>query len=270
MQEQLPNSPPGGINIEGWYLSLELGEGARFFSWALRLIVCCLSFVMWEDYSFSIASQRSIVYDSMDESISPDSSRGASPFANDKNGRTFNASCSITELSQQFDRHTLGPQRQPSYLRSPPTDPHDLGRDRPASAHNQSAARRQRQSMVRRQCSAANISRLSSLVQDLLEDDTWSCDTHIAPLEDCESLPPPRPDEIPPLQSPTFSSASTSSCSEDGEFELHSSSWGRPKFKVGKEMKHSSSKEAMGRQYKDIRIRKSVRRKPSVLGGRHE
>jgi len=225
---------------------------------------------MWEDFSFSIVSQRSIFYNSMDESISPKSSRGASTFAHDKNGRSFDASCSITELSQQFDNHTLGPQRQPSYQRSLPNDPHDLGRDRPASAHNQNSARRHRQSMVRRQCSAANISRLSSLVQDLLEDDTWSCDTHIGPLEDCDSLPRPRPDEIPPLQSPTFSSASTSSCSEDGEFELHSSSRGQPMFKIGKEVKHSSSKEAMGRQYKDIRIRKSVRRKSSILGGRHE
>lgn len=215
---------------------------------------------MWEDYSFFIASQRSIVYDSMDESISPNSSRGASPFVNGKKGRSSKNSCSITELSQQFDKHTLGPQRQPSH-------PHDLVRDRPASAHNQNAVRRQRQSMIRRQCSAANISRLSSLVQDLLEDDTWSCDTHIAPLEDCDSSPPPPLDEIVPLQSPTFSSASTTSCSEDGEFELHSSSRVQPKFNIGRETKHSSSKEAMGRQYRDIRIRKSVRRKSSVLGG---
>lgn len=224
---------------------------------------------MWEDYSFLIASQRSIVYDSMDESISPNSSRGASPFAHGKKARSSKNSCSMTELSQQFGKHTLGSQRQPSHLRSPSNDPHNVARDRPAPAHNQNIVRRQRQSMIRRQCSAANISRLSSLVQDLLEDDTWSYDTHITPLEDCDSLPPPQLDEIVPLQSPTFSSASTSSYSEDGEFELHSSSRGQPKLKIGKEMKHSSSKEVMGRQYRDIRIRKSVRRKSSILGGRH-
>ncbi len=225
---------------------------------------------MWEDYSFLIASQRSVVFDPMDENIAPNSLREASSFLNNEQGRSSNASCFITDLSQQFDKHTLGPQRQPSHLHSPPNDPHDLARDRPPSTHNQNVIRRQRQSMIRRQCSAANISRLSSLVQDILEDDTWSCGTHIAPLEDCDSLPPPPPDEVAPLQSPTSSSASASSCSEDGDFELHSCSQGQPRFKVGKEMKHSSSKEAMGRQYRDIRIRKSVRRKSSVLGGRHE
>lgn len=223
---------------------------------------------MWEDYSF-IASQRSLVLDSMDESISPNSSRGASPSVNDKRGRSFNASYSIAQLSQQFDKHTLEPQQQPSHLRSPPNDLHDLARDRPASAHNQNAVRRRRQSMIRRQCSAASISRLSSLVQDLLEDDTLSCDTHIAPLEVCDSLPPPQPDESTPLQSPTSSSASASCCSEDGEFELYSSFRGQTKSKIDKEMKHSNSKEAVGRQYKDIRIRKSIRRKSSILSNHH-
>lgn len=205
----------------------------------------------------------------MDESISPDSLQGASPSADNKNGRAFNASCSITELSQQFHKHTLGHQRRPSYLPSPPTDSHDLhsanGRDRPASSHSPHVVRRQRQSMVRRQCSAAKVSRLSSLVHVLLEDDT-----HIAPLEDRDSLPPLQPYESAPLQSPTFSSASTSSCSEDGESELHSSSRGQPRFKVGKELKHSGSNEAMGRHYKDIRMRKSMRRKSLVVGDRHE
>ena len=228
---------------------------------------------MWGKHSFSNASRQIFNYDSMDD-ISSDSSRGASPSSDDTNRRSLHASCSIAELSQQFDKHTLEPRRRPSYFRAPPSESYDLrsttGRGRPASAHNHHTIRRRRESMVRRQCSAANMLRLSSLVQDLLQDGASSCDTHTHSLDDGDTLPPLQSYGGPPLRSPTSSSMSTSSCSEDGEFELHSSSQSQSKFKVGKELKPSVSGETVGRQYKDIRMRKSTRRRSATLSSRHE
>lgn len=230
---------------------------------------------MWDDYSFATASQRSISYDPVDDHISPSSTRGSSRFSGDMSRRSFNASRSIAQLTQQLDHHTLEPQQRPSLLRSPPSEPHSLystiRRDSPSSPHTHHAKRRQRESMVRRQCSAANMSRLTSLVQDLLEDESWAADNLVPSLEEGDGLSPLQPCEISPLDSPTSSCMSPSSCSEeDGDIESASSQRSQQKFKVGKELAHSSSREFMKRQYRDIRMRKSTARRSLPLHNRRD
>ena len=227
---------------------------------------------MWEDFSFPVAPQSSVHHDSVEDSISPTSSRGALPFLDDMNAVSFDASCSIMELSEQLGNYTLEPRRRPS----PPCSPspgayhlhHTARQDGLASPHNHYSIRRQRELLVRRQCSAASMSRLSLLVQGAIENETWNChDRASASIDGRDTLAFGK-NSI--LESPTPSSASTASSSEDGEFESYSTSRPQPRFKVGKEAKHRSSTDVIGRQYKDIRMRKSRKRRELLLGGRRD
>ena len=225
---------------------------------------------MWEGFSFSVASRSNVHYDSIEDSVSPTSSRGTLPFLDDMNGVSFDASCSIMELSEQLGNYTLEPQRRPSPPRSSASGTyhvhHTPRQDLLASPHNHYSIRRQRELLIRRQCTAASMSRLSSLIQGAIENETWNChDRASASIDGRDKLPFGK---SPIVESPKPSFPSTSSSSEDGEFESYSISRLKPRFKVGKETKHGSSIDVIGRQYKDIRIRKSRKRRESLLGGR--
>ena len=227
---------------------------------------------MRENFSFSVASQGNLHYDSIEESISPTSSRGALPFLDDKNGDSFDASCSIMELSEQLRNHKLEPRRRPSPPRPPSPGAyylhHTARQDLLTPPHNHYSLRRQRELLVRRQCSAVSMSRMSSLVQGAIEDETWKC--HDRPPASIDGRDTLAFGKNPTLKSPTPGSSSTAPSSEDGEFESYSTSRPQPRFKVGKEVKHRSSTDVIGRQYKDIRMRKSKKRTESVLGSQHD
>ena len=224
-----------------------------------------------EHGSYLNVPYRSRNYATMQDNITTsDSSRGASPFSNDMHRDGVNASCSITELSQQFDQHTLEPRRPASYARSPSSQSHHLhstlGREPCSSVSKHHAPRRPRECMIRRQCSAASMSRLSSLVHDLLRDGSTAHNTaHVSPLSDTDSVSPLSSHGRPRLGSPTTSFASNSSCSEDGEFEPQRSSWIGPAYKLDKHPRRGDPREAGGRQFKDIRVRKASRRKCPTL-----
>ena len=218
---------------------------------------------MWEEYSFSNASQRSANVDYIDDNISPFSSGAVSPLSDGTCLRSFITPCSLTELALQLERQTLQSQQPPSLLCSPRSRPDDLRsgtrRERLASPPYHHDKRRQREAMIRRQCSAANMSRLSSLVQDLLEDQSWSSDTRIPTYEGSTASLPGLGETV-SLDSPTSSCMSPSTCSENGEVESRSSFLVQPKYKVGKEPKFSSSRKSKSRHYKAIRMRKAAGR----------
>ena len=226
---------------------------------------------MWRDFSFSVASPCNVHYDSIEDSVSPTSSRGALPFLDDMNGLSFDASCSIMELSERLGSYTLEPRRRPSPPRSPSPGAYHLHHTARqgglASPHNRYSIRRQRELLVRRQCSAASMARLSSLVQGAIENETW--DRHDRASASINGRDTLAFGKNPTLKSPTPSSPSTASSSEDGEFESYGTLRPQPRFKVGKEGKLRSSIDVIGRQYKDIRMRKS-RRRESMLGRRRD
>lgn len=201
-----------------------------------------------------------------DFGVSSSSSRGASASSGDTLRHAAIGPCSMTELSRQFDQHTLEPQKRASFARSPPSQSYHLhptmGRDLSFSTNSHHASRRPRESMIRRQCSAASMSRLSSLVQDLLREEGSTYDaSHTSPSSNSDSVPPLSSHERPQLGSPTSSFASTSSCSEDSEFEPQRSLGTGTAYKVGKDLMHSTSREGVSRQFKDIRVRKASRRR---------
>lgn len=184
-----------------------------------------------------------------DNSVCSNSPRGASPSSDKTLQRAANGPCSITELSQQFDQHTLEPQERASFARSPACQSYQIhptmGRNLSCSMNNHHTTRRPRESKIRRQCSAASMARDAS---------------HISPSSDSDCLPPLSSRERPRLGSPTTSFASNSSCSEDSEFEPQRSSGIGPTYKVGKDLRHGASREGVSRQFKDIRVRKAPRR----------
>lgn len=206
-------------------------------------------------------------YESMNDCISPASPRGTPLLPDDSFQRSLDSCCSITDLSQQFDRHTLEPPSRVSITQPPPPQNHDqhttMGRER-SSTNNHHTLRRQRDFMMRRQCSAANMSRLSSLVQDILRDQDLSEKTNHLKSEHDDPIPSLNCSDQLPVQSPTASLASPSSSSEDSELDSPRSSWNTSKYRIGKDLKHSESREGV-RQYKEIRIRKTVKRRTSTL-----
>lgn len=219
---------------------------------------------MWEDYSFAEASQRGVCYDFTDDSSSPDSSRGASPLSDDASRRSPYASYSITELSHQFGSQTLQSRRKPPNLRSPPSHPSHLhssiAKDRSPTAHSHRAIRRKREALIHRQCSATNMAKLSSLVQDLVEDPAWNNDDQMSSVKGGNLRSTLQPSDA-PLLSPTSSVMSTSSSSEDSDLDFRISARGQPQLLVSKELKHSSSRDIVGRMHKDVRLRTYVRGK---------
>ena len=207
-------------------------------------------------------------HDVMDDAISP--SHGALPLSTDSIERGLIRSCSLSELALQFNQHSLEPRRQISSTQSPAVQAHDVYRpadSEPVSSTTHPILRRQREFLIRRQNSAANISRISAMVQDILRDEYPSLATDF-PLEvDNGSSPSLRSNELSPLQSPTASSASAASSSEDGEVESRRTSFSGPKYRVGKDLRHSESREGV-RQYKEIRVRKAIRKRTSTLSNR--
>lgn len=221
---------------------------------------------MWEDYSFPVAPQCSTTDHNSSVTIEnpSDSSPGASPLSDDD----LTAPWSITELSQHFQLHSLQAHPLSFPTRSgnnPLQSLHPLSQhERLTTTAHFNQRRKQRQTLTRRQCSSANLSRLSSLAQDLA---TLGCDASSTPLSDTNgSLPPLQIHQRP--ASVSSYNKTTSLSNSDSEYctsEPQTPTTSRPQFKVGKCLTHSVSKESLARQrlvYKDVRIR--TKRQPSL------
>lgn len=231
---------------------------------------------MFEDFSFASASRQHAFYDPdpMDDSVSPTSSRESTPYSgNGYNGSSepgYSISTSIAELSRHFDQHTLTHHRPSVSGEGSTPRAHELNPPRQASNSFSNRVCRRRQSLTRLQCSADHFSRISALVEEMVQTGQPLCETaHPAALPDDSTSPSLSPDDISPMASyfKTSSPRPSSSCSANGDTRLpqhslrHSQS-----YKVDKDLRHSASKEGIGKPMvkKKIRMRKSLKMLESV------
>lgn len=209
----------------------------------------------------------------MDDNVSPTTIAGTSP-ADDAS--PLPASLSMMDLSRQFERYSLQPSRQnlfydhPPYRLSsfyPPTQPNR----NPTSFNSSQAVLQQRQSMTRRQFNPAHLSKIHSLVEGLASDgrprSSYSSSTNTtsseSPLEDTLPDLPSYIDHAPTSSAPSSENDESDSCPGHRR--------GYTQRKVDKDLRHSLSREAMGKKnvvLKRIRYRKSFLKRRSMESGR--
>ncbi len=219
---------------------------------------------MFEDFSFLSPSRQRAYYSScqMEDSISPNSSRESSPcYENGYNGsRRYSTSNSIAELSRHFNQHTLSPRRPSTVLedstpRARDTNPYLQS---PNSFSNRVC--RRRQSINRLQCSSAHLSRISTLVEGMVQTGQPYYDSSM--LDDSTS-PSLSPDEHEPTGDPYFGftplPASTAEIGADSPSSAQHSLRHSHSYKIDKELRHSASREGLGKPMvkKKIRMRRS-------------
>ena len=228
---------------------------------------------MFEDFSFACASRQHAFYhpypNTMGHSASPTSSRESTPCCDNEDDGSpeqgYSISTSIAELSQHFDQHTLTP-RQPSLCveRSTPCarEP-NFPHHSPSSFSNRVC--RRRQSLNRLQCSSDHLSRISALVEEMVQTGQSLHDPiHPAPLLDDSTSPSLSPDEVLPMASyfsiPSTRPSSSLSANCDSRLPQHSIR-SLQSYKIDKDMRHSASREGTGKPMvkKKIRMRKSLK-----------
>lgn len=218
---------------------------------------------MFEDFSFLSSSRQPAYYTSriMEDSTSPESSRESSPcYENGYNGsRRYSASHSIAELSRHFSQHTLSPRRPSTVLEDSPPRTRDTNPylQSPNSFSNRVC--RRRQSINRLQCCSAHLSRISTLVESMQTGQSY-CDSSTYDDSTSPSLSPDEHEAVPdsylgftPLPaSATGIGAGSSSSVQHSLRHSHS-------YKIDKELRHSASREGLGKPMvkKKIRMRRS-------------
>lgn len=240
---------------------------------------------MFEDFSFACASRQHLYYHpfpSMDDNVSPNSSRESTPcYENGYSGsgrRYPAASNSIAELSRHFDQHSLTA-RRPSIAREG-TTPRARDHNQPHQAANSFSNRvcRQWQSVNRLQCSSTHLSRISALVEDMVQTSQPLYDPpHPNSRLDDSTSPSLSPDEQQSSGSSYFGFAplSSSSASAIGGYgSVQHSQQPSHSYKIDKELRHSASRDGIGGNQrmvqKKIRMRKSSKSLSMGVGKRRE
>jgi len=236
---------------------------------------------MFEDFSFASATRQRAFYDplpTMDDSVSPSSSRESTPcYDNGYNfsGGRYSMSNSIAELSRDFDQHTLTPRtRRPSKSRdgsTPPARERNQHLQSPNSFFNRVC--RRRQSINRLQCSSTHLSRISALVENMVQTGQPLYDsTHPNAMLDDSTSPSLSPGEAPPNTTSYFGFTPlphysvTSGPGLAQHFVRHSQS-----RRTDKELRHSASRDgSVTMVKKKIRMRKSSKGLGKGLGKRCE
>ncbi|KAL2042182.1 hypothetical protein N7G274_005370 [Stereocaulon virgatum] len=202
----------------------------------------------------------------MEDSVSPNSSRESSPgYGNDYNSsRRYSSSNPIAELSRHFNQHSLAPRRPAMVLEEP------LPRARDPNPYLQSSNSfsnricRQRQSVNRLQCSSAHLSRISTLVEDMVQTgqpyNTYDPTQSPSMLVDSTS-PSLSPDEHPSSSSESyfgFTPVSTPFASNGSHPAQHSLRH-QHSYKIDKDLRRSASRDVLGKPMvkKKIRMRMS-------------
>ena len=226
---------------------------------------------MFEDFSFACASRQPAFYHpySMNDGVSPTSSRESTPGYdngyNDSPEHGCPISTSIAELSQHFDRHTLTSRRPSVCLDGLVPRAREL--NPPHHFPNSFSTRvcRRRESLNRLQCSADHLSRISALVEEMVQTGQPPPEpTRTTALLEDPTSPSLSPDEVPPMasyfsfSSPRPSPSFGASC--DPRLEQHSLRHPQS-YKIDKDMRHSASREGIGKPMvkKKIRMRKSLK-----------
>ena len=219
---------------------------------------------MFDDFSFLSPSRQRAYYSpcQMEDSISPSSSRESSPcYENGYSGSgRYSTSNSIAELSRHFNQHTLSPRRPSTVLedstpRARDTNPYLQS---PNSFSNRVC--RRRQSINRLQCCSGHLSRISTLVEGMLQTGESHYDS--STFDDSTS-PSLSPDEHEPTSdtymgftplpaSAPVPGAGTPTSPQHSLRHSHS-------YKIDKELRHSASRDGLGKPMvkKKIRMRRS-------------
>ena len=236
---------------------------------------------MFEDFSFQPPSRQRVHYSSlqMEDSVSPNSSRESSPcYENGYNGtRQYSRSNSIAELSRRFNQHSLNPRRPSTVLEDTP--PRSQGPSPCVQSPNSFSNRvcRRRQSINRLQCSPAHLSRIKAFVEDMVQTGHSCCDSpYSSTMLGDSTFPSLSPDEQEPTSNPYFGftpmSASAAGIRVDGPSSAQRSPRHSQPYKTDKELRHSGSREGMGKLMvkKPIRVRKSAKSLSKASGKRCE
>ena len=232
---------------------------------------------MFDDFSFLSPSRQRAYYNScqMEDSIAPSSSRESSPcYENGYSGsRRYSSSNSIAELSRHFMQHTLSPRRPSAVLEDSTQRARDINPypQSPNSFSNRVC--RRRQSINRLQCCPGHLSRISTLVEGMLQTGESYYDS--STLNDSTS-PSLSPDEhestsdsymgFTPLPASATGTGEGSPTSPQHSLR-HSHS-----YKIDKELRHSASRDGLGKPMvkKKIRLRRSSKSLPKGSNKRCE
>ena len=198
----------------------------------------------------------------MEDSVSPNSSRESPPgYENGYHGsRRYSSSNSIAELSRHFNQHSLTPRRPSTVLNeSTPRarDPNPYLQS-PNSSSNRVC--RRRQSINRLQCSSTHLSRISTLVEDMVQTgqpyNTYD-PTYSSSMLDDSTSPSLSPDEH--VSSYFGFSSLPASSAVGGSNAAQHSLRNQHSCKIDKELRHSASRDGLGKPMvkKKIRMRKS-------------
>ena len=212
----------------------------------------------------------------MEDSVSPNSSRESSPgYENGYHGsRRYSSSNSIAELSRHFNQHSITPRRPSTVLNeSTPRarDPNPYLQS-PNSSSNRVC--RRRQSINRLQCSSAHLSRISTLVEDMVQtgqpyniyDPTYS-----SSMLDDSTSPSLSPDEHASSSSSYFGFTPLSASSAvGGSNAAQHSLRHQHSYKIDKDLRHSASRDGLGKPMvkKKIRMRRSSKSLSNGVGKR--
>ena len=234
---------------------------------------------MFEDFSFTSSAKghRLHSFSSMDSSVSPTSSRGTTPSLEEAHTRRSSASDSMAELSEHFDRHHLGPQRPdfspdaaPSRSRNAESSyraPRNLN-----SSNHTSHLWQQRQALARWQRIPDRYSQTSTIHEDYLSGDRSYHNTPPSSslTNDASSQSQWRTGNS-HASSPFTPMPLSPPYSEEGEPSPAQLLRTQHTYKIGKEMRHCASRDAMPKQrvvLKKIRRRRSSLRKAAAAADR--
>lgn len=228
---------------------------------------------MFEHFSFSSAPTQHVLYPSflMEDNISPTSSRESTP-CYDRTYTTyippptpFPTSTSIAELSLELDKYSLSPRRKSSCIDAPPPHRVHVIDQTPRSVGPQGRqVSHRRQSLVRRQCSSAHLTRVASLVDDMLQQHgspVYTSSQKTLGTADETSSPSPSPEETCSPHYFNVTSAPSSLLDIVQAETLHHPSRTNA-YKIDKELRHCGSRDTLRAQEKVLKpIR--LRRRPT-------
>ena len=239
---------------------------------------------MFEHFSFTAATtrRRCLLHAiPMDNTISPSSSRESSPRCQS----TYNASrrvaataTSIAEMSHHFDQHSLTPRQLIVDQDESTPKAYQHASLRPSSQSSSIRVCRQRQSMNRLQCTSTHLSRISALVEDIVQSTQPVYDpTHPnSTLEDSTS-PSLSPDEQPSSVDSYFGFTPISSSilvTDPRHGSAQHSLRHSHSYKVDKDLRHSASRDGIsgGKKLvqKKIRMRRSTKNLSRSCGQRRD
>ncbi|KAL6713967.1 hypothetical protein ACLMJK_008461 [Lecanora helva] len=201
----------------------------------------------------------------MDDQISAESTRENSPYCEDNyNGsseRYATTSTSIAELSQHFDHHSITTRRPAITMDHSNPNPRDFSHSIHSTSSFSNRVYRQRQNLSNLHHSSPRISRISALVEDMVETGLPTYDSlePLSRVDESSTSPSLSPEEQPPPIEASYFGFTPVTASSAGPLASarHSQS-----YKIDKELRHSASRDAIGGQKmvkKKVRMRRSFK-----------